>query len=46
VTDLAEFMVTVDRLPNVAEAVVELVWMPGPNPCQRCWENGERFFRK
>jgi|GEM_PF-2704179 hypothetical protein len=26
------------------EAVVELVWTPGMNPCRTCWEREGRFF--
>jgi hypothetical protein len=27
-----------------SEAVVQLVWAPGPNPCRACWELDSRFF--
>ncbi|MBS2024205.1 MAG: hypothetical protein JST92_17525 [Deltaproteobacteria bacterium] len=29
-----------------SEATVQLVWMPGPNPCKVCWENDSRFFQE
>lgn len=36
------------RIVGVAddEAVVELVWTPGPNPCRVCWEREGRFFTR
>lgn len=33
----------IDGAPDTA-GVVQLVWMPGPNPCRACWENAESFF--
>lgn len=27
------------------DAVVEMVWAPGPNPCRTCWERDSKFFR-
>jgi len=34
------------RIDGITEgdAVVELIWAPGPNPCRVCWENDGRFF--
>jgi len=26
------------------EGVVQLIWAPGLNPCQTCWENNGRFY--
>ena len=26
------------------EALVQLIWSPGPNPCQECWELNNRFY--
>jgi hypothetical protein len=26
------------------QAVVELIWTPGPNPCRACWEADNKFF--
>ena len=34
----------VDRRAADDAAVVQLVWMPGPNPCRTCWEANGRFF--
>ena len=27
------------------DAVVEMIWAPGPNPCQVCWEADAKFFK-
>jgi len=26
------------------DAVVQLIWTPGPTPCRACWESDGRFF--
>lgn len=29
---------------DIQDAVVEMIWAPGPNPCRVCWETDGRFF--
>ncbi|MBI5627909.1 MAG: hypothetical protein HY953_03235 [Candidatus Rokubacteria bacterium] len=29
---------------DIEDAVVELIWAPGPNPCRFCWEVDRKFF--
>jgi hypothetical protein len=34
----------IDR-SNEHDAIVQLIWTPGPNPCRTCWETDDNFFR-
>ncbi len=32
--------------PSIADAKLEFIWSPGPNPCQICWEMNNNFYSK
>ena len=29
---------------GVEDAMVEMIWAPGPNPCRTCWDADGKFF--